>query len=81
MCLYFSKIEGQCSQAMKHAAKETFEKNMHHHDTMKTFAKSYLSNRECSVQEEAYHILSELKLRTIFPVVTIVNTNLPEEGV
>ena len=53
MCLYFSKIEGQCSQAMKHAAKETFEKNIHHHDTMKTFAKSYLSNRECSVQEEA----------------------------
>ena len=49
MCPYFSKIEGQCSQAMKHAAKETFEKNMHHHDTMKTFAKSYLSNRECSV--------------------------------
>ena len=64
---------------MKQAAKEAFENNMHHHDTMKTIAKAYLSNREWSVQEAVYHILSELKLRRIFPAVCFVNTILPEE--
>ena len=48
---------------------------------MKTIAKAYLSNRECSVQEAVYHILSELKLRRIFPAVYFVNTNPPEERV
>ena len=41
---------------MKQAAKEAFENNMHHHDTMKRIAKAYLSNREYSVQEGLYHI-------------------------
>ena len=81
MCQYFSKTEDQCSQAMKQAAKETFENNMHHHDTMKTIAKAYLSSRECSVQEAVYHILPELKLRRIFPAVCFVITNLPEERI
>ena len=80
MCQYFSKTEDQCSQAMKQAAKESFENNMNHHDTMKTFAKAYISNRECSVQEVVYHILPELKLRRIFPAV-FANTNPPEERV
>ena len=44
MCQYFSKTEYRGSQAMKQAAKEAFEKNMHHHDTIKTIAKAYLSN-------------------------------------
>ena len=69
MCQYFSKTEDQCSQAMKQAAKEAFENNMHHHDTMKTIAKAYLSSRECSVHEAVSHILSEFKLRRIFPAV------------
>ena len=81
MCQYFSKTEDQCSQAMKQAAKEAFENNMHHHDTMKTIAKAYLSSRECSVQEAVYHILPELKLRRIFPAVCFVITNLPEERI
>ena len=34
----------KCSQTMKEIAKEAFENNMHHHDTMKTIAKDYLSN-------------------------------------
>ena len=42
MFQHFSKTENQCSQAMKQAAKEAFENNMHHHDTMKTIAKAYL---------------------------------------
>ena len=54
---------------------------MHHYDTMKIFAKAYLSSRECSVQEAVYHILPELKLKRIFPAVCFVNTNLPEERV
>ena len=81
MCQYFSKTEDQCSQAMKQAAKEAFENNMYHPDTIKTIVKAYLRNRECSVQEAVYHILPELKLRTIFPAVYFVNTNLPEERV
>ena len=40
---YFSKTEDQCSQVMKQVAKETFENNMHHHDTMKTISKACLS--------------------------------------
>ena len=66
---------------MKQAAKEAFKNNMHHCDTMKAIAKAYLSNRECSVQEAVYHILPELKLRRIFPVVYFVNINPPEERV
>ena len=81
MCQHFSKTEDQFSQTMEQAAKETFENNMHHHHTMKTIAKAYLSNRECSVQEAVYHILPELKLRRIFPVVYFVNTNLPDQRV
>ena len=49
LCKYFWKTEDQSSQAMKQAAKEAFENNMLHHDTMKTIAKAYLRNRDCSV--------------------------------
>ena len=49
-----------------------------HHEAI---AKAYLSSRECSVQEAVYHILSELKLRRIFPAVYFVNKILPEERV
>ena len=81
MCQYSSNTEDQCSQAMKQAAKEAFENNMHHHNTMKTIANAYFSNGECSVQEAVYHILPKLKLRRIFPVVCFVNRNPPEERV
>ena len=54
---------------------------MHHHDTMKTIAIAQLNNRQCSVQEAVYHILTELKLRRIFPAVYFVNANPPEERV
>ena len=48
-------------------------------NTMKNILKAYTSNRECSVQEAAYHILPELHLRRVFPGVQFVNTYLPEE--
>ena len=51
MCQFFSKTDNQCSAAMKQATNEVFENNMHHPDTMKTIARAYLSNQECSVQE------------------------------
>ena len=41
MCQCFSKTEDQCSQALQQAAKEAYENNMHHHDAMKTIAKTY----------------------------------------
>ena len=50
MCQYFSKTEDQCSPAMKKAARKTIENNIHPHDTIKTIAKTYSGNRECSVQ-------------------------------
>ena len=51
LCRYFSKTENQCSKAMKQTANEAFENNIHHHDTIKTILKAYLSNRECFVWE------------------------------
>ena len=81
MCQYFSKTEDWCSQAMKQRAKEAFENNMHHHDTMKTITKADLSNQQCSVQKAVYCILPELKLRRIFLAVYFVNTNAPEDRV
>ena len=74
MCHYVSKNEDQCSQTIKQVAKETFE----NYGTMKTIAKAYLSNPECSVKEAVYHNLSELKLSRLFSTVYFVNTNLPE---
>ena len=81
MCQYFLKTDDQCSQAIKQAAKEAFENNMHYNDPMKTTAKAFLSNRECSVQKEVYHVLPELKLRIIFPTVDFVNINALEERI
>ena len=66
---------------MKEAVKEVFENNMHHYETMKTIAKAYLSNCECSRQETFYLVLPKLKLRKLFLVVHFVNTSLPEERV
>ena len=39
MYQYFSKTEDRCSEAMKQAAKESFENNTYHHDTRKTAGK------------------------------------------
>ena len=44
MCQYSLKTKDQCSQAMKQAVKEDSENIMHHHGTMKTISKAYLSS-------------------------------------
>ena len=46
---------------------------------MKRIAVAFLSHRQCSVQEDVYHVLPELWLRKTFPFVTFVNTNFPEK--
>ena len=67
MCQYFSKVEDQCSQAIKQAAmKEVLQNNIYHPDTVKTIARAYLSNKSCSVQETVKHIFPELHLSRIF---------------
>ena len=66
MCQYSSKTEDQYTKAMKLAAKEAFENNMNHQDTMNTIRTAYASNRECSVQEIVCHFLPELNLSRIF---------------
>ena len=81
MCQYFSKTEDGCTQAMKKTTKEVFKNKMDHHDTMKTVAKAYLSDRECFLQEAVYPILPELKVSRIFHAVYFVNTNPPDERV
>ena len=60
MFQYFAKTKDHCSPAIKRAAKQVFLNNMHHHDTMKTINKAYLTNRECSVREEVYYLVLEL---------------------
>lgn len=77
MCLYvhiiyFTKTKGLRVQAMRKEANEVFENNKHHHNAIKTIAKVFLCNRECSLQEAAYHIFPELKLRRIFLAVTFL---------
>ena len=66
---------------MKQAAKEAFENNIHHHDTMKTIANANSSNRQCSVREAVYQILPKLNLRKISPVKYFASTNLSVERV
>ena len=66
---------------MKQVAKKALKSNINRHDTMKTIAKAYLSNRECTAQDAVYHIFPELKLKRIFTAVYFVNTNPPEERV
>ena len=43
MFQYFSKTEDQCSQAMKKAAKEALENNMHKYETKEIIAKAIIS--------------------------------------
>ena len=65
---------------MKEAAKEAFE-NAGHYQSMKTIAGAYLSIQECSVQDTVCYILTELKLRRVFPAIQFVNKYLCGERV
>ena len=78
MCVYLSKTEDECSQAMSEAVKESLEANFSNYEQMHSIAQAYSSKRECSLQEEVYHIMPELWLRKFFPAVIFDNRNLPE---
>ena len=81
MCSYISKEEGECSQAMKQAFKETFEKVASYYEQMKAIAHAYSSKRKCSLQETAYRIIPELWVRKVFPAVANVDNSVPEKRV
>ena len=65
MC-HLSKLEDECSQAMKKAVDEAFDYNLENFLQMKSVANAYTQRRECSVQECVYHILSGQWLRKSF---------------
>ena len=78
MCAYLSKIKDECSNAMSQAVNKGWENKSNNYDQMKLIARAYASKRECSVQEAMYHIMQELWLRKVFPLVLFANTNLLE---
>ena len=76
---FFSKTEDRFSQAMKQAAKEAFENNMHHHDTMKTTVNGYLTNREF-FSGGSLPYFARIEAKENLSSWYFVNTNLPEEN-
>ena len=78
---YMSKQEDEVSDAMCEAAKFAKDMNLSKFEQMKLIARAYLTHREVSVQEAAYHILPELFLRKTYPKVEFANSNLPEDRV
>ena len=79
MCAYFSKSKDKCSNVMKEALKQAENHDKFNYEIMNDIAKTYHTNRECSVQEGVHLTLPELWLRKCFPAVLFVNTNLPDQ--
>ena len=52
MVILLKKVK---TSAHQEAAKEVFENNLHHYETMKTISQANLSKYESSVQEAVYH--------------------------
>jgi len=77
MCSYFSKCETESSVAMKKATEEADDLSFK--ERMKKLAITFLSHRQCSVQEAVYQLMPELWLRKTFPIVSFANTNLPDK--
>ena len=46
---------------------------------MKLVASAYVNERECSIQECAYHVLAGQWLRKTFPGLIFANSNLSEK--
>ena len=79
MCVYLSKTEDSCSNAIKQALTESIDRRQNNFDQMRVIAHAYTSNQECSLQEAVYHRLLELWLKKVIPGVIYANTNLPEK--
>ena len=76
-----SKKEDKFSQAIEQVCKETLEKGANHYKQKKSVAQTYSSKREWSMQESVYNIMSELRLRKVFPDVVNVISYLFEKRV
>lgn len=74
---YFSKAEGETSEEMKQAARDTIAGNKSDHEKMKAIARTYTTKREGFVQEAVYLVIFELRLRKKFPAVIFLNSNMP----
>ena len=79
MCALLSKLESECSVAMKQAVQDAFKKELHNYEQMESVANAYTNKRECSIQECVYHILPGQWLRKTFPGVIFSNSNVPEK--
>ena len=79
MCAYFSKAEGETSEAMKQAAKEASVSRKSNFEKMRAVDRGYSTKHECSVQEELCLVMPELWLRKIFSKVIFLNSNIPEK--
>ena len=79
MCAFLSKLESECSVAMKQAVQDAFKKELHNYEQMESVANAYTNKRECSIQECVYHILPGQWLRKTFPGVIFSNSNVPEK--
>ena len=79
MCAYISKSEDESSEAMKQAARETYESGKPAFERMKSVARAYRTHQEMFVQEALTIALPELWLRKTCPTVVFANSNLPEK--
>ena len=79
MCAYLSKLENECSQAMKHAVQDGIENKLPIYDLIKSIVHTYLNKRECRIQECLHHIQSGLRLRKTYLRVIFANSNEPEK--
>ena len=66
MCGYLSKLESECSVAMKQAVQDVFEKKLDNYEQMMSVANAYINKRKCSIQECVYHTLPGQWLRKTF---------------
>ena len=78
-----------CQFSLKHpinvhkpsAAKEPFENNFLHCDTMKNFARAYLSNWQCLFQETVLSYFARVESEENLFRSVFFNTNLPEQRI
>ena len=66
------------TEAMKQAAKESYDTGKTVQERMKSISKAYTTQREMSIQEAVSIVLPEIWLRKTSPGVVFANSNLPE---
>ena len=74
-----SKQEDQCSETIKQIIKEVLDSGVGSCKQSKSVTYAFISKRECSLQEAAYHLVLKLWLRKIFLGVHYANSNICEK--